>query len=296
VLQNCIAVCLVLQSWDCHLGSELSNGLTSLSWIMLVQDNWITQYCHNLPWHRVLNRSRDGPLLRWKRESKNIYDFESWVLDIFQENERTRDILIEQRFHKTIIGAKGGSIRDIRDKFNQVQITFPDPGKKSDVVTIRGPKTDVDQVYKYLQQLHHDLILENHQAEVHIFKQFHKNIIGRGGSNIKKVSFCVASSCFSSKFPNRFYIPYMCVFYDRKETLISFHRLILLQFWVKVIVFFRFVMKPTRGLTCQVRTVNPTSSWLPGKNLMLRQLNRKSSWSRRNWLVWNRKFFWALAL
>jgi len=128
-------------------------------------------------------------LIRIEGDPQGVAKAKQELLDMVQkmENERTRDILIEQRFHKTIIGAKGGSIRDIRDKFNQVQITFPDPGKKSDVVTIRGPKTDVDQVYKYLLQMHQNLIAENYQAEVHIFKKFHKNIIGKGGLNIKKI-------------------------------------------------------------------------------------------------------------
>ncbi|ESO99461.1 hypothetical protein LOTGIDRAFT_231082 [Lottia gigantea] len=103
------------------------------------------------------------------------------------ENEKSRDIVIEQRFHKTIIGAKGENIREIRDKFNQVQITFPEPGKKSSVVTLRGPKNDVDRCYKYLQHYHTELLESNYQAEVHIFKGFHKNIIGKGGANIKKI-------------------------------------------------------------------------------------------------------------
>lgn len=103
------------------------------------------------------------------------------------ENEKSRDILIEQRFHRQLIGAQGGKIREIRDKFNQVQITFPDAGRKVDVVTLRGPKTDVDKCFKYLQQVQQELIASNSQAEVHIFKQFHKNIIGKGGANIRKI-------------------------------------------------------------------------------------------------------------
>lgn len=75
-----------------------------------------------------------------------------------QENEKTRDIIIEQRFHRTIIGAKGEKIREIKDKFNQVQVTFPDPGKKSDIVTLRGPKNDVDKCYKYLQTLQQEMV------------------------------------------------------------------------------------------------------------------------------------------
>ncbi|CAM1304348.1 HDLBP (predicted), partial [Pycnogonum litorale] len=103
------------------------------------------------------------------------------------ENERNRDILIEHRFHKSIIGAKGEVIKDIRDKFNQVNVTFPEPGIKSDVVSIRGPKQDVDQCHKYLQQLNKEYIENNYQVEVPIFKQFHKNIIGKGGVNIRKI-------------------------------------------------------------------------------------------------------------
>lgn len=45
------------------------------------------------------------------------------------ENEKERDINIEHRLHRTIIGNKGERIREIREKFNQVQISLPDPGK-----------------------------------------------------------------------------------------------------------------------------------------------------------------------
>ena len=30
-------------------------------------------------------------------------------------------------------------------------------------------------------------IVDNYQAEVHIFKQFHKNVIGKGGGTIRKI-------------------------------------------------------------------------------------------------------------
>lgn len=45
------------------------------------------------------------------------------------ENEKEREIIIEQRFHRNIIGTKGDKIKEIRDKFNQVQISFPDAGR-----------------------------------------------------------------------------------------------------------------------------------------------------------------------
>jgi predicted PilT family ATPase len=103
------------------------------------------------------------------------------------ENEKSRDILIDQRFHRTLIGAQGGRIREIRDRFNQVVITFPDPGLKSDVVTLRGPRNDVDKCHRYLQQALQEMLENNYSSDVHIFKQFHKNIIGKGGANIRKI-------------------------------------------------------------------------------------------------------------
>lgn len=57
-----------------------------------------------------------------------------------------------------MIGARGEGIKTVRDKFNQVQITFPDQGKKSDVVTLRGPKNDVDKCYQHLQKYTLELV------------------------------------------------------------------------------------------------------------------------------------------
>lgn len=87
-----------------------------------------------------------------------LYIVLEFLLFFLQENEKSRDIIIDQRFHGTIIGARGENIREIREKFNQVQITFPDPGKKSDIVTLRGPKNDVDKCYKHLQSMHKDMV------------------------------------------------------------------------------------------------------------------------------------------
>ena len=67
-------------------------------------------------------------------------------------------MIIEQRFHRTIIGAKGEKIREIRDKYPEVQISFPDAGKKSDVVNLRGPREGVDSVYTFLKKLNAELV------------------------------------------------------------------------------------------------------------------------------------------
>ena len=75
-----------------------------------------------------------------------------------QENEKTRDIIIEQRFHGNIIGARGEKVQEIRSMFNQVQISFPDPGKMSDIVMLRGSKQDVDLCFTHLMKVHKELV------------------------------------------------------------------------------------------------------------------------------------------
>ena len=108
-------------------------------------------------------------------------------LMFFQENERSRDIIIESKFHRSIIGTKGDGMQEIRKNFPDVRISFPDAASKSDVVNIRGPKEQVDKVYARLKKQNSELIASNYRIDVPIFKKFHRNIIGRGGVTIKKV-------------------------------------------------------------------------------------------------------------
>ncbi len=75
-----------------------------------------------------------------------------------QENERSKDVIIPQAFHKLIIGTKGEKIREIRDRFNGVQVAFPEHGQKSDVVTLRGPREDVDKCATHLKKMVADLV------------------------------------------------------------------------------------------------------------------------------------------
>lgn len=96
------------------------------------------------------------------------------------ENEKEKDVIIEQRHYRNIIGAKGEKIKEIRDKFNQVQIFFPGPGDRNDIVKVRGPKEDVDKCARYLDKLVKELNESSYQIEVPIYKQFHKFIIGKG--------------------------------------------------------------------------------------------------------------------
>uniref|UniRef100_A0A8C9VF01 Vigilin n=1 Tax=Scleropages formosus TaxID=113540 RepID=A0A8C9VF01_SCLFO len=104
-----------------------------------------------------------------------------------QENERTKDMIIEQRFHRAIIGQKGEKIKEVRDKFPEVIINFPDPAQKSDIVQLRGPRTEVEKCSKFMQKMVAEMVENSYSVSVPIFKQFHKNIIGKGGANIKKI-------------------------------------------------------------------------------------------------------------
>ena len=75
-----------------------------------------------------------------------------------QENEKSKDLIIDQRLHKQIIGSKGETIKEIRDRFNGLQVGFPSPGEKKDIVTLRGPKDDVDKCAAYLKKLCTELV------------------------------------------------------------------------------------------------------------------------------------------
>lgn len=130
-----------------------------------------------------------GDAIRLEGSPANVDKVAEELLSMVQkmENERQKELMIPSRFHGIIIGPKGEKIREIRERFNNVIVSFPDQGEKRDLVAIRGPKEDVEKAYNYLKQINKDLIESNHRQEVPIFKQFHKFVIGKGGANIKKI-------------------------------------------------------------------------------------------------------------
>merc|ERR1719347_1050676 len=103
------------------------------------------------------------------------------------ENEKEKDLIVENRFHRQLIGAKGGEIEKIRKEFTAVQISFPDLGSKSDIVKLRGPKDDVDKCARHFNKITKELLESGYQTKVPIFKQFHKFVIGKGGANIRRI-------------------------------------------------------------------------------------------------------------
>ncbi|ETE61946.1 Vigilin, partial [Ophiophagus hannah] len=138
---------------------------------------------------RIPPDNEKSNLIRIEGDPQGVQEAKRELLDLASrmENERTKDLIIDQKFHRTIIGQKGERIRDTRDKFPEVIINFPDPSHKSDIVQLRGPKNEVEKCTKYMQKMVADLVENSYSISVPIFKQFHKNIIGKGGANIKKI-------------------------------------------------------------------------------------------------------------
>ncbi|KAM9717681.1 vigilin isoform 1-T2 [Menidia menidia] len=138
---------------------------------------------------RIPQDSDRSGLVRIEGDPKGVQLARRELIEMVQrmENERTKDLIVEQKFHRTIIGQKGEKIKEVRDKFPEVIINFPDPSQKSDIVQLRGPKNEVEKCAKFLQKIIADLIENSFSLSVPIFKQFHKNIIGKGGANIKKI-------------------------------------------------------------------------------------------------------------
>ena len=82
---------------------------------MLLSSSEIAWY-----WTRSAGKSHQTILVLLQELEDMIYKL---------ENEKEKDIIIDHRFYRNIIGSKGENIREIREMFNQVQITFPGQGK-----------------------------------------------------------------------------------------------------------------------------------------------------------------------
>lgn len=103
------------------------------------------------------------------------------------ENEKEKDVIIDHRLFKKLIGAKGDNIKEIRDKYKKVQIKFPNPNENSDIVKIRGRKEEVDACHTHLMKVVKELQESSYILEVPIYKRLHKLVIGKGGANIKRI-------------------------------------------------------------------------------------------------------------
>ncbi|XP_056179043.1 LOW QUALITY PROTEIN: vigilin-like [Falco biarmicus] len=72
--------------------------------------------------------------------------------------------------HRFIIGKKGQNLAKITQQMQ-----------------LQGPKNEVEKCTEYMQKMVADLVENSFSISVPICKQFHKNIIVKGGANIKKI-------------------------------------------------------------------------------------------------------------
>ncbi|KAI8434971.1 hypothetical protein MSG28_003426, partial [Choristoneura fumiferana] len=103
------------------------------------------------------------------------------------ENERSKEVYVDHRYIKSLIGVRGDKIKEIREKFERVLITLPDQGQKRSPIKLRGPQEDIEKCEKHLHKLIKEIAESSYVQEVPIFKQFHKFIIGKGGANLRKI-------------------------------------------------------------------------------------------------------------
>ncbi|CAH0381314.1 unnamed protein product [Bemisia tabaci] len=131
----------------------------------------------------------DSHIIRIEGEKQGVEgakkDIEGMIFKI--ENEVEEDMIISAKLHRDLIGVRGGSIRELKDKFPSVIINIPSQTENSDVVKLRGPKDDVKKCRKALADAVKEIERKNYCKVVTIFKDFHKNIIGKGGATIKKI-------------------------------------------------------------------------------------------------------------
>ena len=69
----------------------------------------------------------------------------------------------------------------------QVAIKFPEPNSGSDVVTVRGPKEDVEKATKLLKEMSEEKQLSGVTMEIRAKPQHHKFLIGKAGIHIQKI-------------------------------------------------------------------------------------------------------------
>merc|ERR1719195_1469028 len=101
-----------------------------------------------------------------------------------QESSFQVKVPIFKQFHKFIIGKGGANIRRIRDE-TDTKIDLPDSG--SDVVTVRGPKEDVEKATKLLKEMSEEKQLSGVTMEIRAKPQHHKFLIGKAGIHIQKI-------------------------------------------------------------------------------------------------------------
>ncbi|CAN7986811.1 unnamed protein product [Ixodes pacificus] len=130
-----------------------------------------------------------SPVVRVEGPPEGVAQAQAELLDMAHklQNEVTRELTVEPRFHRYLIGAKGEAIQEVRRQFNQVNVTFPEAGARSDKVLIRGPREDVEACHRHLAQTCRDLQASSHRVDLVLFKQFLRHLTGKGRPTLRRI-------------------------------------------------------------------------------------------------------------
>jgi polyribonucleotide nucleotidyltransferase len=133
------------------------------------------------------DENNDVIVITGKKE--NVVDASERIKKIQNElaNIVTEEITIPPKYYNSIIGAGGKLISSIMEECGGVSIKFPTPESKSDKVTIRGPKDDVERAKQQLLELSNEKQLSSFTAEVRANPKHHRFLIGKKGASIKKI-------------------------------------------------------------------------------------------------------------
>ena len=123
------------------------------------------------------------------------------------EDEVTYKLKVDSQFHRDLIGAKGGQVNRLQDRYN-VRIRFPRStqnglddtasldgsevgtprgGRPSDEILVVGPKRGADEARDEILSLAKYLIDNSHAAAVSVSKSQLPSLIGAGGRNMENI-------------------------------------------------------------------------------------------------------------
>lgn len=122
-------------------------------------------------------------------KKENVQEARDRIQKIQNElaNIVTEEIQIPPKFYNSLIGAGGKLISAIMEECGGVSIKFPTAESKSDKVTIRGPKDDVERAKVQLLEMSNEKELSSFSAEVRANPKHHRFLIGKKGASIKKI-------------------------------------------------------------------------------------------------------------
>lgn len=121
------------------------------------------------------------------------------LIEYEKENNQSTSFSVPGRALPRIFGRQGASIKEIQDESGaQIDVTKNDPSnpEASGNVTIKGTKNAIAQAKKMINAIVAE-IQDESVHEVTIERQYHQNIIGKGGQN-SKTGLLSAASVFSA--------------------------------------------------------------------------------------------------